>query len=208
MPSVIIFPLSANSDTLTLLFAHISFQHRAILRSPALPLDHFPIGLQHHFWHCKGLNLLARIIRYRGKAKINRALHRYQVANTPPVQCTNSLPHDIVEMIIGHPIHDVRTLKVCSLTCYSWYIAAFPYYPSYPRPRRSQRGSVSALKSTCAGFVAIHKGNPNTTRNFWQIDLVFIPILPSSGLASLPRLNERTQTYSSVLGYHLTHCGT
>ena len=127
MPSVIIFPLSANSDTLTLLFAHISFQHRAILRSPALPLDHFPMGLQHHVWHCKRLNLLARIIRYRGQAKINRALHRHQVANTPPAQCTNFLPHEIVETIIGHLIYDVQALKACSLTCYSWYIAAFPY---------------------------------------------------------------------------------
>ena len=106
-PSMIIFPLSANSDLLTLLFAHISFRHRAILHFPALPLDHFPIGLQRHVWHCKGLNLLARIIWYRSKAKIDRTLHRHQVANTPPAQCSNSLPHEIVEMTIGDLIHDV-----------------------------------------------------------------------------------------------------
>ena len=51
----------------------------------------------------------------------------HQVASAPPVEGSNTLPHEIVEMIIAYLIQDVRTLKVCSLTCYSWYIAALPH---------------------------------------------------------------------------------
>ena len=116
--------------------------HRAILHFPALPLYHFPIGLQHHVWHCNGLNLLARIIWYRGKAHWSSNLRR------PDSQ---SVLVDVLSLV-HHRL---------------------PVYPLYPRPQRLQRGSESALKSTRAGFGTIHKGNTNTTRNLWQIELVF-----------------------------------
>ena len=80
----------------------------------------------HRFLHYKGLDLLARITWYRSKAQINRVLY-HQVSSTSTVKRSNPLPHEIVEMIIGHLTHDIRTLKVFSLTCYSCYIAAFPY---------------------------------------------------------------------------------
>ena len=79
------------------------------------------------FWTLPGLNLVARIIWYRIRAKIDRVLRHREVANAHPVQHSNTLPHEIVQMIIGLLVHDVRTLKACSLTCHSWYIAALPH---------------------------------------------------------------------------------
>ena len=37
------------------------------------------------------------------------------------------IPLEIVETIISHLIHDMRSLLACSLTCYSWYIASVPH---------------------------------------------------------------------------------
>jgi hypothetical protein len=37
------------------------------------------------------------------------------------------LPLEAVEIIIAHLIYDTRSLLACSLTCYSWYIAAVPH---------------------------------------------------------------------------------
>jgi hypothetical protein len=53
----------------------------------------------------------------------------------PPETCaahesTCRLPYEIVEVIIAHIAyfdHNLRTLKACSLTCHSWYIAAVPH---------------------------------------------------------------------------------
>jgi len=76
-----------------------------------------------------GANLLFHMVKiwYRSKAKVNRLLH-----NIPPAGCstgnnTRHLPYEITEMIIAHLIHDIRTLKVCSLTCRSWYIITVPH---------------------------------------------------------------------------------
>jgi hypothetical protein len=68
-----------------------------------------------------------RIVWRRGKANINRLF-----GNTPPETHTTRgtachLPHEILETIIAHIAHDLDTLKACSLTCRSWYIAAIPY---------------------------------------------------------------------------------
>ena len=80
----------------------------------------------HRFLHYKGLNLLARSIWYRSKAQITRVLY-HQVSSTSTAKRSNPLPHEIIEMIIDHFTHDIRTLKSFSLTCYPWYIAAFPF---------------------------------------------------------------------------------
>jgi len=37
------------------------------------------------------------------------------------------LPLEVVQMVTVHLINDTRGLLACSLTCYSWYIAAVPY---------------------------------------------------------------------------------
>jgi len=39
----------------------------------------------------------------------------------------NDLPQELVEMIIAHVLLDTLTLKACSATCRSWYLAALPH---------------------------------------------------------------------------------
>jgi hypothetical protein len=39
----------------------------------------------------------------------------------------SKFPQELVELIISHLIHDKRTLLACSMTSYSWYIAAVPH---------------------------------------------------------------------------------
>jgi hypothetical protein len=68
-----------------------------------------------------------RIVWRRGKANINRLL-----GNAPPETRTAHgtacrLPYELMEMIITHIAHDLAALKVFSLTCHSWYIAAVPH---------------------------------------------------------------------------------
>jgi len=102
-----------------------------------------------------GINLLVRMasVWRRGKTKVNRLLgikppetstgheptgptHSSPPQTPPPPTPTPppppppapTLPHEVVEMIIAHlPRHRSATLKACSLTCRSWYIAAAPH---------------------------------------------------------------------------------
>ena len=37
------------------------------------------------------------------------------------------LPFEVVEIIISYLVYDRRSLRACTLTCYSWYIAAVPH---------------------------------------------------------------------------------
>jgi len=76
-----------------------------------------------------GTNLSTRVVAvwHQGKAKFNILL-----GNPPPEtriahESTRCVPHEVVEMITTHLIHDLDTLKMCSLTCRSWYIAAVPH---------------------------------------------------------------------------------
>ena len=43
-----------------------------------------------------------------------------------PQSSAATLPLEIIEMIIAQLVHDIPRLRACSLTCYSWYIAAVP----------------------------------------------------------------------------------
>ena len=43
-----------------------------------------------------------------------------------PQSSAATLPLEIIEMIIAPLVHDIPSLRACSLTCYSWYIAAVP----------------------------------------------------------------------------------
>jgi len=61
-------------------------------------------------------------------------------------------PHDIVEVIVAHLIHHHYTLKMCSLTCRSWYIVAarhlhhtFTFTGSRPEIDRSRLEPLSKL---------------------------------------------------------------
>jgi len=68
-------------------------------------------------------------IGYRGLAETWRMYFGRaspQVLATPPSPATR-LPQEIVEIIIAHLIYDRHSLLACSLTCYSWYIAAVPH---------------------------------------------------------------------------------
>jgi hypothetical protein len=76
-----------------------------------------------------GINLSTRIKTawHQGKVNINRLL-----SNAPPEastadESTCRFPYDIMEMIITHVARDFDTLKSCSLTCRSWYIAVVPH---------------------------------------------------------------------------------
>jgi len=70
-----------------------------------------------------GTSLSNRVamVWHRCKTKINRLLRNV------PHESTRRFPYDIMEMIIAHLTNDLHALKACSLTCYSWYIAAAPH---------------------------------------------------------------------------------
>ena len=64
---------------------------------------------------------------YRTKAKIVRLLFGgTQEGPTGPSSIAR-LPQELVEMVISYFIYDTRSLLACSMTCYSWYIAAVPH---------------------------------------------------------------------------------
>jgi hypothetical protein len=78
-----------------------------------------------------GINLSVRmrIVWRRGKANINRLLG-VPLGICAVHESTCRFPYEIVEVIIAHiarDAHNLRTLKACSLTCHSWYIAAVPH---------------------------------------------------------------------------------
>ena len=76
-----------------------------------------------------GFELLAKRAWYRSLAGIRRTSPvgaPPETSNTSPPPATK-LPLEVVQMMIAHLIYDRRSLLVCSLTCYSWYIAAVPH---------------------------------------------------------------------------------
>lgn len=77
--------------------------------------------------HTAGITLLIRIIWYRSKAKINLLFGYTSPETISTCKPAFYLPLELVEMIIDHLIYDLRALKACSLTCFSWYIAAAPH---------------------------------------------------------------------------------
>jgi len=46
---------------------------------------------------------------------------------TTPGGLPGRLPQEIVEIIIAYLVYHTRSLRACTLTCYSWYIAALPH---------------------------------------------------------------------------------
>ena len=74
------------------------------------------------------VQLLANRLWYRTKAKIEqRRVPSQADSSTPYPSPITRLPQDLVEIIISYFIYELDTLLACSLTCYSWYIAAVPH---------------------------------------------------------------------------------
>ena len=75
------------------------------------------------------LELLINLIWYRTLALIWWALEGgpFLKPSTRPSSPATRLPLELVETIISYFIYDTRSLCACTLTCYSWYIAAVPH---------------------------------------------------------------------------------
>jgi hypothetical protein len=77
------------------------------------------------------IELLVNKLWYRSKAKIKQYFSRLfggiQETSTARSSPVPRLPQELVDVIISYFIYNTRALKACSLTCYSWYIAAVPH---------------------------------------------------------------------------------
>jgi len=95
------------------------------------------------------IELLFKRALYRTLAEIRR-IHSGgippETSTTPPSPATR-LPLKVVQIIVGYLTYDARSLRACTLTCYSWYIAAAPHlhhtlvivYSSFYRKPRCPR---------------------------------------------------------------------
>jgi len=76
-----------------------------------------------------GIELFVKRLWYRTLARI----HQVCSANaSPEISAPHSspaarLPREVVEEIVSHLVSHPPSLLACTLTCYSWYIAAAPY---------------------------------------------------------------------------------
>ena len=73
------------------------------------------------------VELLAKRVWYRGLAGIRKMCSGGVFPKTRATHRHTRLPQEIVDMIVAYLIYDLRSLRVCSLTCYSLYIAAVPH---------------------------------------------------------------------------------
>ena len=64
---------------------------------------------------------------HRGRVKFNRLLGNPSPESRTAHESARRFPHEIVEMIFAHLTCNLDTLKACSLTSRSWYIAAVPH---------------------------------------------------------------------------------
>jgi len=76
-----------------------------------------------------GIELLTKRVWYRTLARVRRICSG---GVSPETSRTHSspatrLPQEIVAIIIAYLTFDTRSLRACTLTCYSWYIAAVPH---------------------------------------------------------------------------------
>ena len=90
--------------------------------------------LSSSFWlsHCADSTLAPELLFnklwYRTSAKIKQLFYgstrEPSIAYSSPI---TKLPQDVVEVIISYLIYNMPSLLACSLTCFSWYIAAVPH---------------------------------------------------------------------------------
>ena len=75
------------------------------------------------------IELLVKRAWYRILASIQRIRSggvSPETLTTSPSPATR-LPLEVVGIIVSYLIYDVRSLRACTLTCYSWYITAVPH---------------------------------------------------------------------------------
>ena len=77
----------------------------------------------------KGIELLGSVVWYRSKAEIKKIFKRDRSGTSTSRHglYAGGLPQELLETIIAHVQLDTQTLKACSRTCRSWYIAALPH---------------------------------------------------------------------------------
>jgi hypothetical protein len=75
------------------------------------------------------IELLVKRVLYRTLARIRKITSGGASPETSTAHCSPAtrLPLEIVEIIIAYLRYDTRSLRACTLTCYSWYIAAVPH---------------------------------------------------------------------------------
>ena len=75
------------------------------------------------------IELLANQLFYRTRARVERMCLWVPPSETPLTLSSPAarLPLEIVENIITYLVYDMRSLRMCSLTSCSWYIAAVPH---------------------------------------------------------------------------------
>jgi len=93
------------------------------------------------------IELLAKRVWYRNLTKIQKMRSGDPSPETSTTHSSPAtrLPQEIIEMIIVYLIYDKHSLCACTLTCYSWYIAAVPHLhhtlvidTDRPRDRKSR----------------------------------------------------------------------
>ena len=115
--------------TLTMSPTTRDMSHTRVALSLASSTVSPPTRINHSDLCAVGTNLLNRmvIVWQRGKAKVNRWLRNMSPKTHAAHESACRLPYEVVELIIGYLIHDLDTLKACSLTCRSWYLAVVPH---------------------------------------------------------------------------------
>ena len=75
------------------------------------------------------IELLVKRALYRTLAGIRKTRSGGVSPETSPTHSSPAtrLPLEVVETIIAYLAYDKRSLRACTLTCYSWYIVAVPY---------------------------------------------------------------------------------
>jgi hypothetical protein len=75
------------------------------------------------------IELLVKRVLYRTLARIRKITSGGASPETSIRHCSPAtrLPLEIFEAIIAYLRYDTRSLRACTLTCYSWYIAAVPH---------------------------------------------------------------------------------
>jgi hypothetical protein len=89
---------------------------------------HYSIYSLRCFSTAIAIELLVNQLWYRTEAKIKRLFceHTPEVPTGSP-SLIAKFPQELVEAAISYLIYDTRALLACSMTCYSWYIAAVPH---------------------------------------------------------------------------------
>jgi len=133
-PRVGLLQISSITTFRTYIHVDSNLQHKVFKESCTFtiryPSDSSDLP-RHRVLHCSliiaGARLLANAVWHRSTAKLKDVLARrgHNTPTHPRQPCY--LPPEILETIITHLIHNTPTLKVCAVTCFSWYNVAAPH---------------------------------------------------------------------------------